>query len=195
MNSGVDQGLDDIIQQKRGPRGRAFSGGTGGWQTFSRLGRGRGGASASTRGGGRGSFSTREGISTASLARASGMDLRENLKKSMPDLRAVIKANAPPQLPKERMRKPMDIQPRGEGGRGRTTSLREDRVGMLRGEQESKAVGARRSLPAANSSGRYNTPTDPKKIRVTVPGLSHSRSEVRKTDGIQEPFSSRVLLV
>ena len=46
-------------------------------------------------------------------------------------------------------------------------------------EQESKTVVARRSLPAPNSAGRYSTPTDPKKIRVTVPGLSHARTEVR----------------
>lgn len=135
--------------------------------------------------GGRGrSFSPREGISTASLALASGMDLRDSLKKTMPDLRAVIKANAPPQ-PKERVRKSVDSQPRGEGGRGRSNLLREEsggRMGMMaRGEQESKAVVARRSLPASNSAGRYSAPTDPKRIRVTVPGLSHSRTEVRNS--------------
>lgn len=140
------------------------------------------------------SFSAREGISTASLARASGIDLRDSLKKSMPDLRAVIAANAPPQLPKERVRKQMDNQSRGEGGRGRSNSLREDsggRVGIVR-EQESKTVVARRSLPAPNSAGRYNTPTDPKKIRVTVPGLSHARTETVPVSRRDERLSRSV---
>lgn len=179
MSSGVDQGLDEII--KRNPRGRAFfAGGTrGGRQTFSRPGRGRGGISTRGRGA---SFSPREGISTASLALASGRDLRDSLKKTMPDLRAVIKANAPPQPPKERIRKPLDNQPRGEGGRLRSSTLREDLGGRVaRGEPESKPVVARRSLPASNSVGRYSAPTDPKKIRVTVPGLTHSRTEVRNS--------------
>ena len=54
-------------------------------------------------------------------------------------------------------------------------------MGGTRGESESKPVAARRSLPASNSAGRYSAPTDPKRIRVTVPGLTHSRTEVRSS--------------
>ena len=187
MSSKIDVSLDELVKKNRSfRRGRGRRGGTRG---FGGRGGGRGqatGLSLSTRGnrGGRGnagrgrgmSISTRGGLKTAAnVTLTPGADLRDKLKKTMPDLRSAIKAR------NIRENKAQEGIKTGFRASSSSVSSREtsSRTRTL-SNQTSSSRSTKRSLPSSSRPTRSagNTP-DPKKIRITVPGLSHPRSEVR----------------